>query len=175
METSASRKLEHTLRAIAEPIAERMGCDVVAVEVLGSAASRRIVRVSLDKPGGATISDCTRVSRALSPALDVEDAIPGAYDLEVSTPGIDRPLQRERDFAYFAGCEVRIKLHGQDGRRRTKARLLGCNDGIVELQTEQGRTSVPLEEIERAHLVLDLDQYARLGQGLHPIAEGETP
>jgi ribosome maturation factor RimP len=169
-----SRKLVAALRALAEPVAERFGCDLVAIELLGGGAGRgRILRVSVDKPGGATIDDCARISRALSPALDAEDLFTGSYDLEVSTPGMDRPLQREQDFQRFAGCDVRIKRYGQDSRRRTKAKLLGCFQGIVEIETEQGRQSIPLDDIERANLVLDFQQYARLGQGLHPIAEGE--
>ena len=175
------RSLIDSLRALAEPVAERQGCDLVAIELVGGLAGRRILRVSVDKPGGATIADCAKVSRALSPALDAEDLIPAAYDLEVSTPGMERPLQREKDFAYFAGCEARIKLYGMDGRRRLKARLLGAADGNVRVLVEgEGERILPLGDIERANLVLDLDQFARLGQGLHPVnqserAEGETP
>jgi ribosome maturation factor RimP len=169
-----NRKLIPALRALAEPIVDRFGCELVAVELAGP-GNRRVLRVSIDKPGGATIDDCTRISRALSPALDVEDRVSGPYDLEVSTPGMDRPLQREKDFAYFAGCDVRIRLWGMDSRRRIKARLLGIHDGVVEIENEQGRQAIPLDDIERANLVLDMDQYARLGQGLHPIPEGETP
>lgn len=175
MENLASRRLLTDLRAIAEPIAERQGCEIVALELLGSPSSRRVLRVSVDRAGGSTIADCAKISRGLSPALDVADLIPGAYDLEVSTPGMERPLQRESDFAYFAGCEARVKLYGMDGRRRLRARLAGCVEGIVHLETEQGPKEVAIDEIERAHLVLTIEQYARLGQGLHPIVEGESP
>lgn len=173
-EAVVSRKLISRLRGLAEPVAERFGCELVAVELLGGPAGRgRILRVSIDKVGGVGIDECTRVSRALSPALDAEDLIPGAYDLEVSTPGQERPLQREKDFAYFAGCDVRIKLWGMDSRRRLKGRLLGVEGGLVTVENEQGRHTLPLEDIERANLVLSLDQYARLGQGLHPTTEGD--
>jgi ribosome maturation factor RimP len=174
-DSTATRTLLAALRAIAEPVAERQGCQVIAIELVGGVSGRRVLRVSIDKPGGATIADCTRVSRGLSPALDAEDPVAGAYDLEVSTPGMERPLQRESDFAYFAGCEARIKLYGMDGRRRMKARLLGAENGVVRVRTEEGEQELALDDIERANLVLDLEQYARLGQGLHPIAEGETP
>lgn len=173
-EPITTRRLIAQLRALAEPVAERFGCDVVAVELLGvPGGTGRILRVSIDKVGGAGIDECTRVSRALSPALDAEDVIPGAYNLEVSTPGMERPLQREKDFVYFAGCNVRVKVYGMDSRRRLKGKLLGCKDGLVEVENEQGRHTIPLEDIERANLALDFDQYARLGQGLHPIPEGE--
>jgi ribosome maturation factor RimP len=176
---SQLRTVIDTLRALIEPVAERQGCDLVAIELVGGLAGKRVLRVSIDKVGGATISDCTKVSRALSPVLDADDLIPSAYDLEVSTPGMERPLQREKDFAYFAGCEARIKLYGMDGRRRLKVRLLGASDGQVRVNVEgEGERILPLDDIERANLVLDLDQFARLGQGLHPVesdAEGETP
>jgi len=177
---SQLRTLVDSLRTLVEPVAERQGCELVAIELVGGLAGKRVLRISIDKVGGATIADCTRVSRALSPVLDEDDLIPSAYDLEVSTPGMERPLQREKDFAYFAGCEARIKLYGMDGRRRLKARLLGASDGQVRVSVEgEGERIIPLDDIERANLILDLDQFARLGQGLHPVesadAEGETP
>ncbi len=175
-DSSRIRSLTQALRALAEPVAARQGCEVVAIELLGSPTGARVLRVSIEKPGGATIDDCTKVSRGLSPALDAEELVEGSYNLEVSTPGMERPLQRERDFAYFAGCDARIKLYGMDGRRRMKVRLLGAENGVVRTRLESGEErSIPLDDIERANLVLDLEQYARLGQGLHPVAEGETP
>jgi ribosome maturation factor RimP len=176
-DTSRLRSLVEALRALAEPVAARQRCDVVAVELLGgTAGSGRILRISIERPGGATIEDCTRVSRGLSPLLDESDIIDGAYNLEVSTPGMDRPLQREQDFAWFAGCDARIKLYGMDGRRRMKVRLLGADGGVVRVRLDSGEErAIPLDDIERANLALDLEQYARLGQGLHPVAEGETP
>ena len=175
-DSSRIRSLLDALRALAEPLAERQGCELVAVELLGSPSGARVLRVSVDRVGGATIDDCTRVSRALSRALDESDPIDGAYTLEVSTPGMERPLQREKDFAYFVGCDARIKLYGMDGRRRMKARLLGAERGVVRVRLDSGEErALPMVDIERANLVLDLDQYTRLGQGLHPVAEGETP
>lgn len=169
-----SRSLIARLRALCEPVAERFGCEVVAVELMGGSPGRgRLLRISIDKPGGAGIAECTRTSRALSPLLDETDLVAGQYDLEVSTPGMERPLQLEKDFVYFTGCDVRFKLWGVDARRRLKGRLLGVESGLVTVENEQGRHTLPLEDIERAHLVLSLEQYARLGQGLHPI-EGEA-
>ena len=167
----ASRQLLAAIRALAEPVVERFGCELVAIEIGSGPSNWRILRVSIDKVGGATITDCAHVSRALSPALDVEDKIPEAYDLEVSTPGMERPLQREQDFVRFAGCDVRVKLYGQDSRRRIKVRILGCEAGVVRLGADDGERLVPIEDIERANLVLTLEQYARLGQGLHPIGD----
>lgn len=168
-----TRRLLTSLRAVAEPVAERIGVEVVAIEVVGG--PRPILRVSIDRVGGSTIDDCARVSRQLSPALDVADLLDAAYTLEVSTPGIERPLQRERDFVYFAGCTVRMKLFGMDARRRLSGVLLGCEDGTVRVRVGEEVRLVPLADVERAQLVLDLDQYARLGEGLHPIAQEGTP
>ena len=172
--SSGVRSLLARVRALAEPLAEARGLDVVAIELTGAPSGRRVLRISLDKLGGATIEDCTRVSRGLSPALDAEEVITDAYDLEVSTPGMDRPLQREQDWVRFVGCDVRLKTWDMDGRRRLKARIVSVTDGVVRLQTEGGPRDLALDDIERANLVLDFDQYQRLGQGLHPVAEGET-
>lgn len=170
------RSLTSKLRELAEPVAERFGCEVVAIELLGSPTGSRVLRITLEKPGGVGIDECTRVSKGLSPLLDEADLIDGAYDLEVSTPGFERPLQREVDFAYFAGCEVRIKLYGMDARKRLKGHLVSAAGGTVHIRLDSGeQQAVPLSEIERANLVLTMPQYARIGQGLHPIAEGETP
>src|SRR5688572_19785348 len=97
------------LRRILEPVVEREGFDLVAVEVLGS-TGRALLRVSIDKPGGITVDHCARMSRAISPVLDVEDPFPGAYELEVSSPGMERPIQRPQDFERFVGFKAKIKL-----------------------------------------------------------------
>jgi ribosome maturation factor RimP len=172
-ETSSTRALLNALRGVIEPVVERLGLSLVAVELLGGPT--RVLRVSIEKVGGATIEDCTRVSRQISPALDVADIVKTAYNLEVSTPGMERPLQREADFAYFTGCVARVKLFGSDGRRRLVGTLRGCEAGLLRFQVGEELREIPVSEVERANLVLDLDQYARLGEGLHPIATEGTP
>ncbi len=161
------------LRDTIEPIVARLDCDLVAVE-LGGGPRGPILRVSIDKVGGVGIADCTKVSRQLSPALDVADPILGAYDLEVSTPGIERPVQRAADFAKFAGCEVRVKPYGVESKKRTKGVLLGITDGIVSVKTADDVKQFPLDSIERANLALTIEQFQRLGEGLSPLAEA-TP
>ncbi len=168
-----TRNMMERVRALAEPLAEARGCTIAAVEAVGSVTGRRVLRISIDKVGGARVEDCTRISRALSPALDVEDLIDSAYDLEVSTPGMDRPIQRAEDYVRFTGCEVRIKMWAMDGRRRLKARILGCQDGVVQLSTDGGPRDLPLEDIERANLLLTFEQFNRLGQGVSPVADEE--
>ncbi len=172
--SSATRRLQQQIRALAEPLAEARGCEVVGIELVGAPSGRRVLRVAIDKVGGATIEDCTRVSRALSPALDAEDIITAAYDLEVGTPGMERPLQREKDWIRFQGLPCRVKTWDMDGRRRVKGVIGPCVEGVVTLETDAGPRSFPLDDIERANLVLDFAQYTRLGQGLSPLAEGES-
>lgn len=161
------------LRDTIEPIVERMSLELVAVE-FGGGARGPILRVSIDKVGGAGIADCTAVSRQLSPALDVADPILGAYDLEVSTPGIERPIQSAADFARFIGCEVRVKPFGVEAKKRTRGTLIGFGEGVVSVQTTDSIRQFPIGAIERANLVLTLDQFQRLGEGLSPFAEN-TP
>lgn len=165
----SSRTTLLALRALAEPVVERLECELVAIELGGSGS--KVLRFSVERPGGATIEDCAKISRQLSPVLDVADLISSAYQLEVSTPGMERPVQRAKDFAYFQGCTVRIKTFGSDGRRRITGVILGVTDGSVAVDLGGEVRNFPVEEIERANLVLDLDQYARMGEGLHPLAE----
>lgn len=172
MSSLASPALLRTLRDLAEPIAERAGCVVVAVELLGGAGAATL-RVSVDRPGGVSIDDCTRVSRALSAALDEADPIPSAYTLEVGSPGMQRPVQRPEDFARFIGCEIRVKRYGVETRRAARGRLAGLVDGRVRILTDAGPQEVPLDDVERAWITLDDAQFARMGQGLPPIAGGE--
>ncbi len=104
---------------------------------------------------GVGVDDCAEVSRTVSALLEVEDPIRRSYTLEVSSPGIDRPLVDRRDFERFAGLAARVEtrqLH--DGRRRFKGRLLGVVGDEVHLETDAGTVEVPLSEIAQAKLVL---------------------
>lgn len=170
------RTLLIALRALAEPVATRLDLEVVAIELIGAAGvGGRVLRISLDKPGGSTITDCTRFSRIFSPALDAADLIASTYNLEVSTPGMDRPVQRLADFERFVGCLIRLKTWDMDSRRRLKAVILGVSGDEIVLDVDGTERRYHIDDVERANLVLDLDQYARLGEGLHPIAPPEPP
>lgn len=177
--TRTARSLLQALRDVAEPVVERNGCELVAVELTGGSGARRVVRISVDRAGGATIDDCTRVSRQLSPTLDAADLFDVSYDLEVSTPGMERPLQREKDWVYFTGCTVRLRTWEMDARRRVRGEIAAVEGGSVTVRTEEGPRTFLLDDIERANLVLSFEQYARLGEGKHPVsdpaASGETP
>ena len=111
-----------------------------------------LVRVFIDKPGGIDVEDCARVSNHLTRLFTVEGI---DYDrLEVSSPGLDRPLKREEDFVRFAGQDVDLKLHRPlDNVRRVKGVLRGIEEGSVRVETAQGVRDIPLGDIDRARLV----------------------
>jgi ribosome maturation factor RimP len=113
-------------------------------------------RPSSSAVGGGTVTheDCERVSRDVSAALDVADSIPHAYQLEVSSPGLDRPLRRERDFERFLGESARIRLvDGVEGRRNFSGTLQAVKDGRVEIACDGRSYAISIDDIARANLV----------------------
>ncbi len=146
------------LNAILAPAVESAGYRLVRLRVMGG--KRKTLQVMAERPdGGMDIGDCAELSRRLSEVLEAADPIGEQYVLEVSSPGIDRPLVSPDDFARFAGHEARVELnHPIDGRRRFKGNIVGVRDGTVDLETagENGaqRVSLPLPEISEAKLVL---------------------
>nr|WP_184434735.1 ribosome maturation factor RimP [Roseospira goensis] len=150
------------LAALVIPTLEAMGYEPVRILLMGK--QRKILQVMADRGDGApmTVEDCEAVSRALSAVLDVDDPIRGAYDLEVSSPGVDRPLTRRHDFERFAGLEARLEADvAVDGRRRVKGRLRGvsADDEVIVETAEPGPEGqaewrVPLAALTKAKLVL---------------------
>ncbi|WP_447974891.1 ribosome maturation factor RimP [Nitrospira sp. Kam-Ns4a] len=104
-----SQQLAERVQAIAAPIVRALNLELVAVECTGQGA-RTLLRVFIDKPGGVSLSDCEQVHLSLGHALDVEDPVPHAYTLEVSSPGLDRPLKRPADYRRALGKRVNLKL-----------------------------------------------------------------
>ncbi len=121
---------------LAHPILQELGFDLVRVKLSGQDGNT--VQIMIERPDGqVTIEDCTSVSRGLSPVFDAYDPIAGGYYLEVSSPGIDRPLVRPRDFVTWTGHQARIELKELvDGRRRFKGRIEGFENGEVLLLVE---------------------------------------
>ena len=125
-----------------------------------------VVRLFIDTPAGAGagtmavgLADCERVSRDVSAALDVADVVPHTYQLEVSSPGLDRPLRRERDFARFVGESARIRLNdGVEGRRNFHGTLRAAKDGRVEIACDGRSYELPIDDIVRANLVPDWER-----------------
>ncbi len=109
-----------------------------------------------------TVDDCAIISQSVSALLDVADPISSAYTLEISSPGLDRPLVRPEDYDRFSGYEVRIELGAPvEGRKRFRGRLLGTNDGQARLATEAGELRLPLAAIVKAKLVITEDLLAQ--------------
>lgn len=147
------RAVEQMVLEEAEGIAASLGFEVVDVE-LQTGPRGRVLCIYIDKQGGVTVEDCRAMSDPLSRALDRLDPIPGPYRLEVSSPGIERPLRRPADFERFAGHEVEVHLYGPlNGRRHWTGRLLGLQGGAVRLETGNGETTeLPLEQVSKARL-----------------------
>jgi ribosome maturation factor RimP len=151
----ALSEIEHRILDLVEPEAKAMGLDLVRVRLTGSRPP--VLQIMAEKPDGTMdVEDCARLSRRLSPLLDAEDPIAGEYALEVSSPGIDRPLTREGDFAKWAGHEVRVEIGTPvDGRKRFHGNIAGEEDGAALLKLKDGgEAKIPLNEMVKAHLVL---------------------
>jgi ribosome maturation factor RimP len=119
-----------------------------------------VLRVLIEKEGGITLDDCARVSREFGQLLDVEDLVPTSYRLEISSPGLNRPLKGEADFVRYQGRRVRIKTRDPiSGRRNFKGDLLGCTGGTIMVQVE-GREvfTIPLVDILKANLEVELNR-----------------
>jgi ribosome maturation factor RimP len=149
-------ELAGQIEGLAAPIGARMGLEIVGVELAGE-ARRPIVRVLVDREGGAGIEDCARLSEALGRELDLYDLPVERYTLEVASPGLDRALRKPAEFVRFAGRTVAITAHEPvDGQRRFRGRLLGLVDGRVAVQLEDGReVRFGIAEIAQARLVVE--------------------
>jgi ribosome maturation factor RimP len=166
------------IASLAEPVIEELGFRLVRVRVSGQGGLT--VQIMADRPGGTiTIDDCALISRRLSPLLDAHDPIPSGYLLEVSSPGIDRPLVRPSDFLDWAGHEAKIELREMiDGRRRFRGILEGYEDGEVRLVMElEGYAEpqiigLPVALIGEAKLVLT-DRLLRMAQAATAEPEAE--
>ncbi|MDS4025981.1 MAG: ribosome maturation factor RimP [Candidatus Contendobacter sp.] len=146
-----------TLRRMLAVVVEAMGYELVGVEFHPGHESA-LLRIYIDSENGIGLDDCQRVSHQVNGVLDVEDPITGHYTLEVSSPGLDRPLFEAAHFNRFAGSEVRLHLRELlDGRRKLVGRLAGMRDSDVVILDGEGREwRVPLEWITKARLVPEL-------------------
>jgi ribosome maturation factor RimP len=151
------QEITEQVATLAEPIAARCGLEVVDVELVG-AGRHQILRVLVDRDGGAGVEDCARVSDALSRELDLYDLLAASYTLEVASPGLDRPLRRTGDFIRFSGRTVAVTAVAPlEGQRRFRGRLLGLVDGRVAIRLEDGReVRLAQEEIAQARLVVEM-------------------
>ena len=150
------------------PSLQAMGYDLVRVQLMGG--NRAVLQIMADRLDEApmTVEDCADISRSVSALLDVEDPIKTAYTLEVSSPGIDRPLVRARDFERYAGFEAKLDAKVPvEGRKRFRGRLLGLDaDGAVVMDTDAGELHIAVADIARAKLILT-DELIAASQAAH--------
>src|SRR5881394_3149562 len=151
------------VQAVAGPVAASYGLEIFDVQFRREAPGM-VLRVRLDRPGSrataedsVTVDECAKVSRDLSAIFDVDDVVPTAYTLEVSSPGLDRPLTRADDYERFAGRRAKVVMREKvDGQGYFKGQIMGIEDGYVLIEGEDRRTHrVPLDVITRANLEVD--------------------
>ncbi len=139
---------------VTEPLCEAEGFELVHVEFQPEAGGR-ILRLYIDKPGGVTLDDCVNISRQVSDLLDITFENIGSYNLEVSSPGVERPLGKESDYNRFKGRRVKIKTsHPINGQKNFNGILSGISDGIVSISVEGQKVVIPYKEISKARLVI---------------------
>jgi ribosome maturation factor RimP len=151
----AEAALADRIEGLIVPSLDAMGYEIVRVQLTGG--KRRTLQVMAERRDGRpmTVDDCAEISRNVSAILDVENPISGAYTLEVSSPGIDRPLLRPRDYERFSGHQAKIELlEPVDGRRRFRGRILGRDGDTVRLEVDDDIVELPIARIARAKLVL---------------------
>lgn len=149
--------------AKAAAVLEPQGFELVDVEYQRE-GGQWVLRLFIDRPGGVTLGDCATVSRQVGDLLEVADPIDHAYTLEVSSPGLDRPLKSAHDFERYTGREVRIKTYSPvEGRKNFRGKLLGLREGRVEVEVDGRLYAIPREAISKAKLEIDLSEL--LGSG----------
>jgi len=141
------------VQSIAAPILRSLGLDLFDLEFSGT-----VLRIFIDKVGGVTLDECAKASRHLGTALEVEEAIPGTYTLEVSSPGLDRPLRNQDDYRRFIGKRVKIKTGIKvEDQNIFVGRLLGIESAVVSLSlTGSRKMNIPFGQIEKARLEVEL-------------------
>lgn len=150
------RAVEIQVEAMARQLAGPMGLSVVDVELLRR-GKQSVLRVTLDKPGGVLLDECAQLSEQLSQMLDAADPIPGTYVLEVSSPGLERVLRRDEEYALFRGRRVAVHTYAPvQGQKRLEGVLLGLGDDAVHLEIDGREVRVPRQQVARVHLVAEI-------------------
>jgi ribosome maturation factor RimP len=153
------RTREENIRQLAEPLIEAEGMELIYAECL-KMKSRWVVRIFLDKEGGVTLDDCAAISNQLGDILDVHDVPPGPYTLEVSSPGIERPLERDKDFLKYRGSPVFIRADEKiDGIRNFRGKLVDLIDEngkkTVIVDVAGALCRIPKDKMVKAHLTCE--------------------
>jgi ribosome maturation factor RimP len=152
-------KTAQKVLALAEPLVEALvadeGCELVDITYQREPQGW-VLRIYIDRPGGVTVDDCQAVSRQVGDMLEGKDVLRYAYNLEVSSPGLNRPLKKAADFERFAGQRVRIKTSAAvEGRKNFSGKLTGYADGLVCLEIDGENVRLPLDSIGKAHIEYD--------------------
>jgi ribosome maturation factor RimP len=150
---SVAERVTERVTAIIEPVIQELGFELVDVDFLTD-RGRRVLRIYVDTRDGITLDECAEVSREVGSLIDLEDLIPEQYVLEVSSPGLNRPLRKEKDFIAAMGRKVKVKMiKPLEGRRNFTGMLENFDNGIITLQMENNKVVLPVAEIERANIV----------------------
>ena len=145
------------VRAIADPVLSNEGMELVEIEYRREARGW-VLRLFIDKEGGVTVDDCSRISQELGRALDVEDFILVPYTLEISSPGLARPLKNEKDFIKYRNHWIRVKTFNPvQNRRQFKGKLIGVTENRIEMEVDGGVFQIPLSDVAKANLEIDRD------------------
>lgn len=140
-------------REVVEPVIEGLGYEVVDVQYVKEGA-HWILRITIDHPDGIGLDDCSQVSTAIDAPLDEADPIPGPYSLEVSSPGLDRPLYKPEHFERFAGSEVNVRTYAPiDGRKNWRGILVGLQSNELVLMVDGTEVRLPFDKVSRTRLV----------------------
>ncbi len=149
------------VRRMVDPILSNEGMELVDIEYRRE-SNGWVLRLLLDKEGGITLDDCTRVSQEVGRSLDVEDVIQTPYALEVSSPGLTRPLKTEKDFMKYRNRLIKVKtVDPIQNRRQFKGRLLEVTGGGIEIEVDGGIYQIPLSNVAKANLEIDPDVFRR--------------
>ncbi len=149
--------LKERLDEIITPVVEGLGYERVGIEYLPQ-GKHSLLRVYIDHVSGITLDDCERVSRQVSAVMDVEDPLSGNYNLEISSPGLDRPLFVEEHYRRFVGSRIFVRMAlPLEGRRRFEGMLEGVEEGVVIVEIDGERFRLPLAQVDKAHLVPEFE------------------
>jgi ribosome maturation factor RimP len=148
---------DRNLLTLLDPVAQAAGFEIVRLRLMGGTSARRLQIMAEREDGSMVVEDCAILARALNPVLDAADPIAGEYSLEVSSPGVDRPLTRLKDFVAYEGFEARLEIDRMaEGRKRFRGELAGVEDGhvAINLEGEAETALLPFEWLVDAKLVI---------------------
>jgi ribosome maturation factor RimP len=155
MREEIQTQIQRQVEDLAEALVVSEGMELVDLEYRRQ-GPRWLLRLFIDKEGGVTVDDCANISRQLGDLLDVKDMIPQAYVLEVSSPGLNRPLRKKKDFSRFVGRKVQLRLVSpREGRKKITGSLEGIENEKVIVVAPEGRCTVALKDIDKANLVYE--------------------